>query len=100
MSDMAGPGPTLKAKPGTTVERQIAFIVTKRGRLEFEIVTGRCVIDGCKVMGGSLFRIQETTDDPDALLDLAWQGKAVTICGEHLKAVLTAVLHLPEEEGS
>ena len=69
----------------------------KTGNIEIGEGQGRCVIDGCKVKGGGLIRVQNTTSDVAQLPDLAWKGKRIVICGKHLLEVLTAVLILPED---
>lgn len=75
----------------------VTYIPTKAGCLELRNAAGRCVIQGCKVRGGGLIQMQETTNDEGSLLDLAWGGKRVVICGEHLKRALTGVIYVDEE---
>lgn len=67
------------------------------GHIEVRDASGRCIIDGCKIKGGGLVRIQNVTSRAEQIDDLAWDGKAVVVCGDHLVEVLTAVLHVPDD---
>lgn len=72
-------------------------IPVKIGRVELRSASGRCVIDGCKIKGGGLLRVQHCSDSAEHLPDLAFQGKGLVVCGKHFLEVLTAVLTLPED---
>lgn len=67
------------------------------GRLDLTETTGRCIVDGCKVKGGGLIRIQNISEDDTEVPSLAWKGKAIALCADHLLEGLTNVFHLPEE---
>ncbi len=69
----------------------------KNGTLEMNDASGHCVIDGCKIKGGGLLQLQHVTKDAEKVADLAWRGKRLVICGDHLLEILTAVLSLPED---
>lgn len=84
-----------------------ALIVGDRGPMSFPAKTGhveigegagRCIVDGCKVRGGGLIRIANGSGEIEDLPKLAWHGKAVIVCGEHLLGALTLVWKLAEDE--
>jgi len=77
---------------------EVTIALSKRpGKIEVREASGRCVIDGCKIKGGGLASIQNVTARPDQIERLAFDGKRLVVCGDHLLAILTAVLSLPED---
>jgi hypothetical protein len=73
-------------------------IPLKQGTLEIADASGRCVIDGCKIRGGGLLSIQQLTnlDSPADVLDAAWKGQKVVMCGDHFLVALSTILRLPD----
>lgn len=69
----------------------------KTGHLEITEAAGRCIVNGCKVHGGGLARIQNTTSNEDEMPDLAWHGQAIIVCGPHLLEALSTVFRVPDE---